>query len=76
MSAKSSREEAQKSSRVETIINAQEQMINSFADYLKKAADKTLQGKFQPSELVKDYADLWRGWAKSFAEITRAVLKD
>jgi hypothetical protein len=63
-------------SRVTKIVEQQEAAIRSFATFMQKSAQKTLQGNFNPSELVKDYAVMWKDWAKQFAAITREVLRD
>lgn len=63
-------------SRVAKIVEQQEAAINSFAAFMRKAAERSLKGDFNPSQLLKDYAELWEDWAGQFATITREILRD
>jgi hypothetical protein len=64
------------SSRVDKIVAQQRLAIETVADFMKKAADLTLKGEFKPSEIIKEYADMWKVLGGQIAEITRIALKD
>jgi hypothetical protein len=63
-------------SRVDKIVEQQQKAIETFTNFVEKAADLTLKGEFKPSELVKEYATMWKELGKQIAEITRIALKD
>lgn len=63
-------------SRVDKIVEQQQKAIKTFCNFVEKTADLTLKGEFKPSEVVKEYAKMWKELGEQIAEMTRIALKD
>jgi hypothetical protein len=71
----SSRSGSKSGDRLERFVDVQERAVKRVSTFADNVAKLTTRGDYKPSTWAREYASLWRNFAKDMADMTRILFE-